>query len=160
MPLNRSKDTTAVVYFLRSGERIKIGSTTNPRTRFGEIANQIGADVELLGWMPGDYEVEHNLHKRFLATRIEGEQEWYTPSPELDAVIAIACPAATCPPDSHKSAAVRLDHGTYEMLRRIGARRDRSISNLLLIAVDLWIAVGCPEPPESRAIAITAVHGQ
>lgn len=70
-----------VVYYLRmqdaSGDRIKIGTTANPRQRLAAIAHQ-----DLLAFERGDRTVERRRHAQFAATRYPGT-EWFRTTPEL-----------------------------------------------------------------------------
>ncbi|MGN8050217.1 GIY-YIG nuclease family protein [Curtobacterium sp. 22159] len=70
-----------VVYYLRMrddfGDRIKIGTTTNPRQRLAAIPHQ-----DLLGFERGDRTLERRRHERFAATRYPGT-EWFRVTPEL-----------------------------------------------------------------------------
>ncbi|RKR75770.1 GIY-YIG nuclease family protein [Frondihabitans australicus] len=65
-----------VVYYLRFGERIKIGTTANPRQRFAQLRFD-----ELLAFERGDRAVEQARHRQFAAWREGGE--WFTASPSL-----------------------------------------------------------------------------
>ncbi|WP_144713562.1 GIY-YIG nuclease family protein [Curtobacterium pusillum] len=79
-----------VVYYLRMrddfGDRIKIGTTTNPRQRLAAIPHQ-----DLLAFERGDRTLERRRHEQFAATRYPGT-EWFRVTPELlahvDAVAA------------------------------------------------------------------------
>lgn len=64
------------VYFLRRGDRIKIGFTTDPATRFTVLR----AD-EVLHVEPGDTGHERALHAMFAQHWITGE--WFRPAPAL-----------------------------------------------------------------------------
>jgi hypothetical protein len=60
-----------VVYYLRFRDRVKIGTTHNPRQRFAALRFD-----ELLAFEPGDRHQEHNRHIEFAATRFE-RSEWF-----------------------------------------------------------------------------------
>lgn len=70
-----------VVYYLRmrddTGDRVKIGTTANPRQRLGRIAHQ-----DLLGFERGDRTLERQRHAEFAASRYPGT-EWFRVTPEL-----------------------------------------------------------------------------
>jgi hypothetical protein len=72
-----------VVYYIRWDDRVKIGTSSNPRRRLAQLWHQ-----ELLAFEPGDRHVEHERHVEFAATRYPGS-EWFARSPELDAHIAV-----------------------------------------------------------------------
>ena len=70
-----------IVYFLRCDDAVKIGTTTHLSTRVPMIERDIGAKVELLGWVYGRFETEKLIHHR-LAEFDEGN-EWFRASPEV-----------------------------------------------------------------------------
>ncbi|WP_297411592.1 GIY-YIG nuclease family protein [Naasia sp.] len=65
-----------VVYYLRYADRVKIGTTGNPRQRFGRIWHD-----ELLGFERGGRRLEQRRHAQFADDRLGGE--WFRRSPEL-----------------------------------------------------------------------------
>jgi hypothetical protein len=67
-----------VVYYLRFRDRIKIGTTANPRQRLARIWHD-----ELLAFERGDRLVEHRRHEQFADLRLDGS-EWFTAGPELE----------------------------------------------------------------------------
>lgn len=70
-----------VVYYLRMrddfGDRVKIGTTQNPRQRLAAIAHQ-----ELLALERGDRALERRRHAQFSGLRYPGS-EWFRTAPEL-----------------------------------------------------------------------------
>lgn len=66
-----------VVYYLRFGERIKIGTSSNPRQRFGAIWHD-----ELLAFERGDRRVEQRRHQQFADLRMQ-RTEWFAPGESL-----------------------------------------------------------------------------
>jgi hypothetical protein len=60
----------AVVYYMRLGDMVKIGWTTNLATRKAKINPQ-----EILATEPGDATVERERHKQFADLRVHGE--WF-----------------------------------------------------------------------------------
>jgi hypothetical protein len=58
------------VYYMRMGNRCKIGYTTNLRSRVATINPE-----ELLGWEPGSRKLEQERHKQFADLRTHGE--WF-----------------------------------------------------------------------------------
>ncbi len=66
-----------VVYYLRRGDRIKIGTTANPRQRFAAIPHD-----EVLAFERGDRTREQARHREFAAARL-GTSEWFAASPEV-----------------------------------------------------------------------------
>jgi hypothetical protein len=71
-----------VVYYLRFRDRVKIGTTSNPRQRFAAIWHD-----ELLAFERGDRMLEHRRHVEFDADRFAGT-EWFRLSDTLAAHIA------------------------------------------------------------------------
>ena len=70
-----------VVYYLRQrddfGDRVKIGTTTNPRQRLAAVPHQ-----ELLAFERGDRHLERRRHTAFAADRYPGT-EWFRTTPAL-----------------------------------------------------------------------------
>ncbi len=71
-----------VVYYLRYDDRIKIGTTANPRQRLSAIWHD-----DLLAFERGDRALERRRHEQFAADRFP-RTEWFRASPELTAHIA------------------------------------------------------------------------
>ncbi len=77
-----------VVYYVRQGERVKIGTTANPRQRYGAVRHE-----EVLAFERGDRRLERRRHEQFAAGRFAGS-EWFRLTPELAAhidVVARGC---------------------------------------------------------------------
>jgi hypothetical protein len=74
-----------VVYYLRFRDRIKIGTSGNPRSRLAQLRFE-----ELLAFERGGRAMEQRRHAQFAAFRFEGS-EWFHAHPSLDAhVLALA----------------------------------------------------------------------
>jgi hypothetical protein len=71
------------VYYLRQGDRVKIGTTASPRQRFGAIWHE-----EVLAFERGDRHLERRRHERFAADRFAGS-EWFRVTPALTAHIDV-----------------------------------------------------------------------
>lgn len=69
---DRARKSGGWVYFLRIGDRIKIGHTTNLRSRLAAYP----PDTTVLAVCPGSREDEAALHQLFQSYR-EGGREWY-----------------------------------------------------------------------------------
>ncbi len=65
-----------VVYYLRYADRIKIGTSGQPRQRLAAIRHD-----ELLAFEPGGRLLEQRRHAQFAALREGGE--WFTAAAEL-----------------------------------------------------------------------------
>lgn len=76
-----------LVYFMRFGDRVKIGFTTNLPLRLQSIPHD-----ELLATIPGTMADEKRLHSRFAAHRVH--HEWFHLVPEILAHIEEAKRAA------------------------------------------------------------------
>ena len=66
-----------VVYYLRFGDRIKIGTSANPRQRFAGIRHD-----ELLAFERGNRLTERRRHAQFAAHRLDGS-EWFSANEEI-----------------------------------------------------------------------------
>ena len=71
-----------VVYYLRLGGAVKIGTTHNPRQRFGAIPHD-----EVLAFERGGRSVEQRRHLEFAGERL-GTSEWFGLGPALREHIA------------------------------------------------------------------------
>lgn len=68
---------TGYIYAIRAGDRVKIGYSADPLSRFVKIRADSPLPVKLLGVQPGDRGVERKLHERFAEYRVHGE--WFRP---------------------------------------------------------------------------------
>lgn len=76
-------DPCGVVYYVRRGSFVKIGTTTNLRTRMRDLMPD-----EVLAVEPGSYTRERTLHRRFASVRIAPECEYFRLTEELKDHIA------------------------------------------------------------------------
>jgi hypothetical protein len=74
-------EAASVVYYVRFGAFIKIGTTINLRERIGTL-KAAQPDYELLATEPGDRLVERARHKQFAACR-QPRSELFAPIPAL-----------------------------------------------------------------------------
>lgn len=72
------------VYYIRIGDHIKIGYSTNLKQRISQLRLQQSA---LLATEPGGRELEKERHRQFSADRIISNREDFDPSPRLMAHI-------------------------------------------------------------------------
>ncbi|MGN6445750.1 GIY-YIG nuclease family protein [Amnibacterium sp.] len=72
-----------VVYYLRWADRVKIGTTANPRQRFSAIRHDA-----LLALERGDRRLEQRRHRQFAEERA-GSSEWFVLSERLGAHIDV-----------------------------------------------------------------------
>jgi hypothetical protein len=75
----------AGVYFIRGGDRIKIGMSGNARQRFDALRTSSPVELEFLGLVAGAYVEERTLHQRFAEFRTHGE--WFKAAPAILAFI-------------------------------------------------------------------------
>jgi hypothetical protein len=66
-----------VVYYIRRGATVKIGTTTNLRQRMAALLPE-----EILATEPGGYELEAQRHRQFQDLRID-KREWFHAGPRL-----------------------------------------------------------------------------
>ena len=66
-----------VVYYLRYGDRVKIGTTVNPRQRFAAIWHD-----EVLAFERGNRRREQERHRQFAVDRA-GTSEWFRLTPVI-----------------------------------------------------------------------------
>lgn len=74
--LSREDDRTNVVYYVRLGTRVKIGTTRNIEGRLRILPHE-----EVLAIEPGGYEVEALRHDQFSQLRVRGE--WFLAEEKL-----------------------------------------------------------------------------
>jgi helix-turn-helix protein len=66
----------SIVYYIRRGAKVKIGTTESPSRRFGELLPD-----EILAFEPGGMREETARHRQFRHLRCHGE--YFSPDPEL-----------------------------------------------------------------------------
>lgn len=71
----------SLVYFLLSGNRVKIGTTTDVTSRLSYYKPGLPDDTEVLGILDGGREKELEIHTRFAASRVRGE--WFEATPDI-----------------------------------------------------------------------------
>jgi hypothetical protein len=67
-----------VVYYIRRGPKVKIGTTTNLRARMVALLPE-----EVLAVEPGGQPAEAHRHQQFAALRVDGQREWFHAGPSL-----------------------------------------------------------------------------
>lgn len=108
------------IYFVRSGDAIKIGVSGNIPLRIRTLATACQRPVELLAVMPGGYADEKALHDRF--AHLRGHGEWFRADTELVDFIAALPPSPVPPPPAPRERA-RVpddDNGYVELEYRPG----------------------------------------
>jgi hypothetical protein len=74
--LKAGRQHAPLVYYIRFGDRIKIGTTIDMKHRMASLPHD-----EILAVEPGSYWVENRRHRQFAKHRITGE--WFSMAPEL-----------------------------------------------------------------------------
>jgi T5orf172 domain len=69
------------IYFLRSGDRIKIGFTKSPAQRFRKLQTGLARRPDLLVFIAGSFADEHDMHLRLAEHWTEGE--WFAASADV-----------------------------------------------------------------------------
>lgn len=92
----------SVVYFVANGGRVKIGYTTNLRSRLSSLA--LRSDSVLLA-LHGGPELERALHTHFADYR-NGNTEWFDFAPEVFHYISASHPTATAVATARNGAAL------------------------------------------------------
>lgn len=59
----------SIVYYIRRGHLIKIGTTRQPRSRMRDLLPD-----EIVAWEPGDFDTERSRHRQFAHIRIRGSE--------------------------------------------------------------------------------------
>nr|WP_229756430.1 GIY-YIG nuclease family protein [Cnuibacter physcomitrellae] len=70
-----------VVYYIRFADRVKIGTSSTPRTRLAQLRHE-----EVLAFEPGARDVEQSRHQQFADLRLGGE--WFSLEGDLAEHIA------------------------------------------------------------------------
>lgn len=76
LPYPENEPDLNVVYYMRNGKNIKIGTTSNLPNRMKVIKHQ-----ELLAIEPGSFGTEHMRHLEFAPHCVEGE--WFADCPPI-----------------------------------------------------------------------------
>lgn len=66
------------IYYLRFGDRIKIGTSSSLKARLSTLPYD-----EVLALEPGSYDLERSRHDEFAPHLIDGQREWFRDAPEL-----------------------------------------------------------------------------
>lgn len=75
------RETVSCVYYIRAGDKIKIGKAVDPRQRMRELQTGNGETLILLATEPGGLDVERARHRQFRRLRVRGE--WFRAEPAL-----------------------------------------------------------------------------
>jgi hypothetical protein len=75
-----------MIYFIRSGQYVKIGISARPWARLAEFQTANPEPLEMLAIGPGDFAFEAELHQLFGEHR--GAGEWFRDNERIRAVVA------------------------------------------------------------------------
>lgn len=81
-----------IVYFVRSGSRVKIGITAHLQSRLKALRTASADQLEVIATRPGFLADEQALHERFAKHRLSGE--WFTWCDEIATYVATLTVAA------------------------------------------------------------------
>jgi hypothetical protein len=98
----RRPQPAEVVYFLRGGDTIKIGYTTNLAARQRSLETASAVPLELLASVPGDRREEARLHREWWHLHIRGE--WFHADEELLRYIRVLAGELAPEPDPQAQA--------------------------------------------------------
>lgn len=132
-----------VVYFVANGGRVKIGYTTNLKSRLGSLA--LRSDSVLLA-LSGGPDLERALHAHFAIFR-DGNTEWFELSPEIFRYIAADHPANASAPRSAVLAATDYSNPVDRVIRALYESGTRPTTGQMRVAMK---AAGL-QPTESTA---------
>jgi T5orf172 domain len=112
---------THFVYFAKKRGLIKIGFSSDPRTRLRALGR-----TRFLGCMLGGRELEKKLHAMFAKQRVHGE--WFKAESTLKDYIAARATRIALP---HKSTSVKVQAEKHHILREVARRRGTTLSVLV-----------------------------
>lgn len=78
---------TSYLYFFSSGDRIKIGVSTNVERRRKDVGAQLPQVPSCLGFIEGDYSLERYVHGLLAEYRLSGE--WFSDTPRVREVLTV-----------------------------------------------------------------------
>lgn len=79
--LKPAKAVVSFVYFIRSGDRVKIGVSKDPRARLSDLRIGSSRLLRIRYITPGDRAKERELHRLFASDRVNGE--WFIYSRQI-----------------------------------------------------------------------------
>jgi len=145
----------SAVYFVANGGRVKIGYTTNLRSRLGSLA--LRGDSVLLA-LHGGPELERALHARFAQYR-DGTTEWFELAPAVFRFIAAPHPSrnAVAPKAEHATPGPqRAPRGATDLLARARELQQRALQQtgnpVSVRRLKRELCVGQPKAERLRAL--------
>lgn len=160
--------TSSLVYFIQSGDNVKIGITRNVAKRVASLQTGSAMPLVVLNTMPGGEKTESILHAALAAYRQSGE--WFKLCDEVRKCVAdpagflaeqkarrnhvSAFLLATLRPDPEGSASLRRLHGRYREWcaeRALPALPPAELGQQLRVIVD---AIGLEVEPEGKDMVV------
>lgn len=143
------------VYFVRSGDRIKIGYSCRPKQRIASFAVHLPDEPELIGTVPGGRELEQRIHTVLDKYRTKGE--WFRDCEDVRAVMSavlghstepedVVLPSELCPPEFDGPVTLRPDSMDNARWRRRYAEHIDETAELFLLLE------GCADRAHSGAL--------
>lgn len=143
------------VYFVRSGDFVKIGWSQSPDIRLAAIKNASPHDIAVVGVHPGSRADETNLHRKFLLHH--HRREWFRWAPEIQHVATYGfdpvdniLPIRRAPNASALHRACKLAGGQVALAKKIGTSQSQ---------VWYWLLRSKKGVPGHFVIPIEAVTG-
>lgn len=73
----RDADSVRKIYLISDQERVKIGVSTDPPRRLRDLQTGSSRELTILGTIPGGYDLEADLHRRYADKRLDEGREWF-----------------------------------------------------------------------------------
>ncbi|TPM27754.1 GIY-YIG nuclease family protein [Mesorhizobium sp. B2-2-2] len=127
------------VYFMKAGKAVKIGRSTNLRSRFKSLQTGSAIDARIVKILPGGKRREKEFHKRFAEYRLRGE--WFNYAARSLDIWRCAFTRLTCLKPTQSR---RRTFGYEASVRRIYGVPLSSYSQGSLTGEEQW-PLGCPE---------------
>jgi hypothetical protein len=89
LPKVTREDGDLTIYFVRTANRIKIGSAKDAQKRIQQLSTGNAGKLKLIGTLKGDAALEEEMHRRWAHLHIRGE--WFRASRDLMFFIKTEC---------------------------------------------------------------------
>jgi DNA-binding XRE family transcriptional regulator len=125
-----------VIYFVRSGDKVKIGYSAHVYRRIHNIRS-MSPEAVVLGIMHGERDDERSVHKQFNAHRLPGCGEWFSLCAEIEAFAERNC---SLPLDGEPA-----DRFLADDAAAVGARLRELRRGFGMTQIDLTVRTGIPQ---------------
>lgn len=119
--------TDSVVYFIRAGDFIKIGTTTDLKSRMQTIRTHCPFDLELLHTIPGSVNTEMRVQSRFRKLHVRGE--WFRDDLAIRKYIAAGTDEDVMP-EPNEEAQPEYDRELSDWLSRLLSERGITLASI------------------------------